>query len=313
MNSYSKKAFQSFLAAIVLGLTAGAAKAGEGGAGLYIPGSQAFGAGVTPPPGFYATQGFLFYDGKAGASLEGGVVSLRAQKTAFVSLLNVLWVPEFNIAGGRVGFSSTLPYAAYTKLQAGAAFGGVNIVNARTDGWGVGDVSFKGQLGWTLGEFSHTAYASIWVPTGRYNTGFFPSTGKNHYGFDFGWGFTQFWKSAGIELSAAAGIAAELQNPTSRYRNGTALHLDAALGKKFDNGLMIGVAGYAYQQISDDSGPGATLGPFRGRVFGVGPAASYGFLFGKTPVSLNVRHYQEFGVENRFKGHMTTGSITAKF
>jgi hypothetical protein len=287
--------------------------AGEGGGGLYVPGQQAFGAGVTPPVGFYITQGFLVYDGKVSALLEGGQVSANARKTAFVSALNLLVVPNFEIAGGRIGLSVSVPYAAYTKLQAGVAIGGAPVLNKTKDGWGLGDVSFKAQIGWTMGEFSHTAYVAGWAPTGRYETGFFPATGKNHVGFDVGWGFTQIWKEAGIELSGAVGLVFELENPATKYRNGTALHIEGALGKKFDNGLTIGVAGYAYQQLGKDSGIGATLGPLKGRTYGVGPALSYSFLSGTVPTSLSIRHYQEFSVENRFKGHLTTGTATFKF
>jgi hypothetical protein len=289
------------------------AAAGEGGAGLYIPGSQAFGAGVTPPPGLYLTQAFLVYDAKVSTILGGGLVTANARKTAVVSALNVLWVPTFDVAGGRFGISASIPYAANTRLQASAGVAGNTVAAKTVDGWGIGDISFKAQLGWTHGEFSHTVYASMWTPTGRYETGFFPATGKNHYGFDVGWGFTQVWKEAGIELSGVIGITTELANPATKYRNGAVLHLEGALGKKFDNGLMLGVAGYAYQQISDDSGTGATLGPLRGRTYGVGPALSYSFLAGSVPTSLSLRHYQEFSVENRFKGTLTTGSATFKF
>jgi hypothetical protein len=287
--------------------------AGEGGAGLYVPGSQAFGAGVTPPAGFYLTQGFLVYDGKVSANLGGGLISANARKTAFVSALNLLLVPQSEVLGGRVGFSMSIPYAAFTRLEAKAAVGGAPIAAATKDGWGIGDMSFKAQIGWTHGEFSHTAYVSMWIPTGKYETGFFPATGKNHAGFDVGWGFTQFWKDAGIELSGAVGVTMELENAATRYRNGSVLHVEGALGKKFDNGLLIGVAGYAYQQLGKDSGAGATLGPLKGRAFGLGPAVSYSFLAGGVPTSLALRHYQEFNVENRFKGHLTTGTVTVKF
>jgi len=37
------------------------------------------------------------------------------------------------------------------------------------------------------------------------------------------------------------------------------------------------VAGYYFQQITDDSGPGAKLGGFRGMAVGIGP--QIGFLF----------------------------------
>ena len=46
---------------------------------------------------------------------------------------------------------------------------------------------------------------------------------------------------------------------------------------------------YDYRQISDDSGAGARIGPFRGRVNAVGPGLTYTTLLGQTPFILNVR------------------------
>jgi|SRR6516165_5851643 len=64
-----------------------------------------------------------------------------------------------------------------------------------------------------------------------------------------------------------------------------------------------GGAGYFFQQLTGDSGPGATLGPFKGRTVGIGP--QIGFIF---PVSegyqgyLNLRGYKDLAVENRPEG-----------
>ena len=44
----------------------------------------------------------------------------------------------------------------------------------------------------------------------------------------------------------------------------------------------VGLHGYAYKQIGGDSGTGALLGPFKGRVFAIGPAVDYTFKIGKT-------------------------------
>ena len=79
------------------------------------------------------------------------------------------------------------------------------------------------------------------------------------------------------------------------------------------NGLQIGVAGYAYQQLTADSGSGARLGPFKGRVFGVGPHLVYNTVLMHRPVIFNFRNYQEFDAENRFEGNVTTFAMTVKF
>jgi hypothetical protein len=65
---------------------------------------------------------------------------------------------------------------------------------------------------------------------------------------------------------------------------------------------QIGVVGYAYQQLSGDSGAGATLGAFKSRVFGIGPQAGYFFPVGKEKGYVNLKGYWEFGAENRAEG-----------
>lgn len=288
----------------------GGAQSGEGGAGLYIPGSYGFGAGATPPPGLYLSHANLYYDGKIARTVEGGRVDVNARKIAAPFAANLLWVLPDKVWGGNLGFSVTMPYASFTRLTASSGALGRS---AAVEGWGLGDATFKAQIGWTHGSFAHTLSGQVWAPTGRYDTGFEPNAGKNHVGFNLAWGFTQKWAGPGIELSASTGITSELRNQATRYRNGTTLNLDAALGKYFSNGLTLGVAAYAFKQIARDSGSGATLGSFRGQAFGVGPALSYSFLVDKRPVSIALRHYQEFAVENRFKGHMSSLTVTTRF
>ena len=55
------------------------------------------------------------------------------------------------------------------------------------------------------------------------------------------------------------------------------------------------------------------LGPFKGKVDAIGPGLSYTTLLGTTPFILNVRHYREFNVENRWDGHSTLFSGTIRF
>jgi hypothetical protein len=63
-----------------------------------------------------------------------------------------------------------------------------------------------------------------------------------------------------------------------------------------------GVAGYHYQQVTGDSGAGATFGDFKGRVNAIGPVLAYSFTLGKIPVSTQWTYFHEFDVENRIEG-----------
>ena len=74
--------------------------------------------------------------------------------------------------------------------------------------------------------------------------------------------------------------------------------------------FTLGLAGYHYQQVTGDSGPGATLGPFEGRVTALGPVATYTFMCGKIPVSTQLEWLHEFDIENRAEGDMGMLNIT---
>ncbi|MDP1910176.1 MAG: transporter, partial [Hyphomicrobium sp.] len=57
-----------------------------------------------------------------------------------------------------------------------------------------------------------------------------------------------------------------------------------------------------YQQVTGDSGAGARLGDFEGRVTGLGPDITYTFMCGKVPISTELKYFHEFDVENRLSG-----------
>jgi hypothetical protein len=64
----------------------------------------------------------------------------------------------------------------------------------------------------------------------------------------------------------------------------------------------VGANGFLYEQISGDSGSGATLGDFEGRTAGVGPVVSFVRKIGKTDLAAEVKWLPELNVEKRLKG-----------
>jgi hypothetical protein len=81
----------------------------------------------------------------------------------------------------------------------------------------------------------------------------------------------------------------------------------------FSNQFKLGVAGFVYRQLTGDSGTGAVLGPYEGRVYGIGPHLVATVPNGNYPIIFNLRYYQEFSAINRFQGHSVTGGATIKF
>ena len=164
------------------------------------------------------------------------------------------------------------------------------------------------------GDLAATIWLQTVTPTGRYDLGFSPNIGLNRPGIDTGVAFT--WtdkKWTQLQFNGAAGFTFNFENPATDYRTGTEFHFEWAIGREFSNGLMLGVAGYDYRQVTGDSGPGVVLGPFKSRVDAIGPAINYTTTIGKTPVIFDLRNYEEFDAKAHFEGNQTTGSVTVRF
>ena len=97
-------------------------------------------------------------------------------------------------------------------------------------------------------------------------------------------------------------------NPAALYfsaliriqENGIDFHVDWAASKFVNKTMHVGLAGYAYQQITGDTGLGAKLGDFKGGAVGIGPQIGFFFPAGNGYTGyLNVRSYWDVVTENR--------------
>ncbi|WP_246812721.1 transporter [Ensifer sp. ENS07] len=156
-----------------------------------------------------------------------------------------------------------------------------------------------------------TANASVNVPIGDYQKGQLANLSFNRWAGDFTLAGTWFNPETGFDISGAAGFTFNGENPATDYRTGTEFHAEWAVTKHFGQEFSAGVAGYFYQQVTGDSGAGARLGPFKGRIAAIGGTMGYNFKMAETPVSLTLKVFQEFGAKNRPEG--TAGFVTIAF
>ena len=301
-------------AACILSGATSTTEAAESAFGSFGLGGNAFSAGITPPPGTYVSTVVGFYHGEISGTLpfQGLVLNAGAKIDFFTSALAALYVPDRKVLGGNLGLSVSVPFGHVDfllGLSAGAAS-----VSREVDGWGLGDIVPRVQLGWQNGDLATTIWLQTVTPTGRYDLGFSPNIGLNRPGIDTGVAVT--WtdkKWTQLQFNGAAGFTFNFENPATDYRTGTEFHFEWAIGREFGNGLMLGVAGYDYRQVTADSGSGAVLGPFKSRVDAIGPALNYTTTISKTPVIFDLRHYEEFNAKARFEGNQTIGSVTVRF
>ncbi len=279
----------------------------------YPLGVLAFGAGITPPPGVYVTDAISFYSGNVGGNFDFGGRTFNAGVKAdiFLDSTNILLVPQGKVLDGYFGVSVTVP-AGYVKYDASLSVAR-GTISSETSGGGLGDMNLQLQLGWDGESFSHTFYLLGVIPTGRYDTGFYPIIGLNRPSLELGWAFTYFDKNSKLQINGAVGFMGSLENDATHYQTGDEFHAQWAVGYKFDNGLLIGVVGYDYRQLTGDRGAPPILGSFESLGDAVGPGLSYSTLIGELPVTINVRDYEQYNWKNFFHGNAAIASFTAAF
>jgi len=277
----------------------------EGGTSFYLLGSKTTMGGFLPPAGFYGAAQNYFYAGSAdidfrtaGINLSGGV-----DADAYIVLPTAMWVTDADVLGGNLAFTFTTPFGG-KRMNAGVLVNPLEIeLDAERDNFAFGDPVFGTTLGWHDGNLHYTLGSLVNIPIGQWERGNPVNIGFNRWVIDTTAAITYLNPQTGVELSGAAGFTYNFENPDTNYKSGTEFHAEAAAMMHLSHNFSFGMNGYAYKQISGDSGSGAVLGDFKGQVLGIGPALDYTFMIGQTAVITNLRYFYEFGVENRLQGH----------
>ena len=101
------------------------------------------------------------------------------------------------------------------------------------------------------------------IPVGAYDPTRLANLGIGHSAIDAGGGYTYFNPATGREFSAVLGFTYNLENQSMQYQNGIDMHLDWGASRFVTKQLQLGLVGYAYKQISCDSGAGDRVGCFK--------------------------------------------------
>jgi hypothetical protein len=184
----------------------------------------------------------------------------------------------------------------WQTLQVGRRF---NFEDSSTE---FGDPILNALIGWHQGNWHWNIGTLVNVPIGPWSNDSISNIAFNHWAVDTTAAVTWLDPKIGFEVSSAAGFTFNWENPDTDYKTGTEFHVEWAFLQHFSKTFAVGVVGYHYQQVTGDSGAGATLGDFEGRVTALGPAVTYSFLLGKIPVSTQWSWLHEFDVENRLEG-----------
>ncbi|ODA67127.1 hypothetical protein A7A08_01873 [Methyloligella halotolerans] len=284
------------------------AQAAEGATGIYLLGSKTTMAGYLPPPGTYFLDYNYYYSGStnftlnaAGFELEGGV-----DADAYYNLLTPMWVAPGEVLGGNIAFLMLTPIG-WKDTEAGVAvpLEQLNLTlraDKQDEETRFGDPVPGVNIGWHEGNWHWTVGGLVNVPIGYWKRGNLANIGFNRWAFDVNGAFTWLNPEIGLEISSAAGFTFNVENPDTDYKTGTEFHYEFAVVQNFSKAFGIGLNGYFYDQVTGDSGQGARLGPFEGRVAALGPVANFNFNLGELPVSTSLKYFHEFDVKNRLEG-----------
>lgn len=294
----------------VAGLPDGA-NASEGGASFYLLGSGGPGAALLPPlPGIFLANTAYYYKGDAGGGRQfqvGGNVVAGLEATIAANFTTMMSVPDAKILGGTPAVALLVPVGQpWVKVDAvitGPRGNQFNVARGDTN-FVVGDPVLMAALGWSSGK-THVQVANLLnIPVGEYRSGELANLAFNRWANDVSVAVTWLDPQAGWDLSAKTGVTFNGTNPDTSYRTGTEWHIEASVEKKLSPAWSMGLQGYYFDQLSGDSGSGARLGDFKGRVLGVGAHAAYNFkIAGKIPATLRLHGIKEFEARNRLEGH----------
>jgi hypothetical protein len=310
------------------------AAADEGGVSFWIPGFFGSLAAAPQQPGWSLTN--MGY--QTSVSADAGVaiarertlgnipvnLNLSANLTASLSaradldMLMATYVFKTPVLGGQASFSLLGLYGRMdTSLGAqlsgtlSATAGGVplgSIPFSRSDMiqdtlTGFGDLLPIFSLRWNAGVNNYMVYLTGDVPVGAYDPSRLSNIGIGHGAVDGGFGYTYLNTKTGQEFSGVLGFTYNVANYQTQYQNGVDMHFDWAASQFLSKQFLIGLVGYAYDEVGCDSGSGDRVGCFQSRVFGVGPQVGFIIPISKTTQGyLNIKGYKEFDNANRPDG-----------
>jgi hypothetical protein len=297
--------------------TAPFALAGEGGVSHILPGANATLVDLPPTsPGWFAKPMYVNYRGDATAQIPtaAGIVANLEATTNTLVIGGGYGFEQTVLGGAHYGVAAFLPYTWVDISGNTAAAGGRRIQNSVS---GLGDATFVPVLlAWKSGDWQYDFLMPIYAPTGSYELGRLGNTGLNYWTFDPIGGFSYNNAKSGFNAAAHLGLAMNTENDDTQYKSGNLLHFDASIQQIFPLGsgfANVGIEGWYFQQVTCDSGAGATLGCFKGRTAGVGPVLGYIQPIGEQKLIVEFKWLPELDTKNRLKGDYYWLKMVYKF
>ena len=272
------KSFFVFLFLVVLSFqlpVSGSAE--EGGAGHYLPGAAATLVDVAPSQSGWVIQPqYLYYDAEFDGTKTvpvGGLVSTGLDVRVDSVTIGGVYSAETKIFGATYSAGVYVPFVWIDVT------GTVENFSKNDRESGLSDVAIiPAVLVWKTGSWQYDVAFPIYAPTGDYDAGQLANLGLNYWTFDPTFGLVYGNAETGLNAALHAGITFNTENSDTDYDSGSVLHAEVSIQQLIPSKVGVfglGLNAFLYEQISDDSGSGATNGAFRSHSIGIGPVLDY--------------------------------------
>jgi len=301
------------------------AQSEEGGSGRYFPGSMSsFMDGVPAREGVIARLNAIHYSGDYDSRLRvpvAGLVALNADVETNAIAFTGVWRPPFE-PGGQWSYAAglTVPFVDVSVqgdvVSPNDPLG--RTVRRKDSVSGLGDVLlFPLMLNYRQSDaLSYSFRVGVYAPTGEFETGRLANHGKNFWSVGPTLSAVYYSPDNGRELSAFLGATFNEENDDTDYESGTQMHMEVTAAQHFPlwGGVAgAGLTGFWYEQVTSDSGDGATFGDFKAEARGIGPTVSFISKVGGQDLMAELKWLHEFDVLRRPEGDTVFLKVALKW
>jgi hypothetical protein len=288
---------------LLLAVTLTATSASAQQLGTKVMGGLGIDAGTQGPPGLFVLDRALQFTADKARGKDGAVLPIQD--------LDVL------ARANALGVSYTfLPRSSpYLTVVASVPLARTSINSTNpivsTDRWGLGDIFVQPiKAGWRKPHYDVVTSYAFFAPTGKFEPKTGVGVGRGYWTHQFSLG------GAGYIDTTRARRASVLVSYDLNQRKrgiditrGNMLSIQGGAGTAVSKVLVLGVAGYALWQVSDDRGTALpqTLAGLRTRTFGLGPEIDV--VIPSIGLKGDFRFMWDFGTRARPQGVVFAGGL----
>lgn len=288
----------------------------EGGSSNYLQGTYGeFGTGMLGPKGVYVRNEVLYYDADVEFRTLGRNVEGHISQAVWGDLLKIAYISDAAILGGKFNAGIAIPVIFTSHVSIHPA-GRASFTAPDGDISGLGDIyATPAALGWNWDRHHLNASVNFIAPTGQYKDDRVINPGRNYWSLDPTLNYTWMHSQRGHEVTVVLGYMKNYENRDALYTSGDEIHLDWTIAQHLSEKFAVGLAGYWYEQVTEDTGEipaGFVASDFNASGLGIGAAVHYSAKIRKRNVSFVGKWLTDLEADKRLDGDFFMASFAFK-